>query len=86
VVAAHAVSFGIAAQPLPVYAGCQLLLDRNYGIATHAVLLLDGSGSGPRRSRCELVTGMEVALPVAGAGPGLPARFVLSNALLLRLP
>jgi hypothetical protein len=87
VVAAHAVSFGIAAQPLPVYAGCQLLLDRNYGIATHAVLLLDGSGSGTTPFPVpNWFTGMEVAFQSLALDPGLPARFVLSNALLLRLP
>jgi hypothetical protein len=87
VVAAHAVSFGIATQPLPLYAGCSLLLERNQGIATHAVLLLDGSGSGTTPFPVpNWFTGMEVALQSLALDPGLPARFVLSNALLLRLP
>jgi hypothetical protein len=44
--AALAVSLGLAMPPVPVYAGCSLLLDPLAGIVTHALLTLDGSGIG----------------------------------------
>jgi hypothetical protein len=86
-VAAHLMSFGLATQPLQLYPGCALLLDRSNGLFTHAVLVLDGSGAATLPLPVpNWFTGMEVGIQSLGIDAGLPSRYVLSNALLLRMP
>jgi hypothetical protein len=85
--AAIEMSFGIAAQPLPLYPGCALLLDRTNGLYTHAMLLLDQGGSYTLPFPVpNQFTGMEVGIQTLAFDYGLAVRYVLSNALLLRLP
>jgi hypothetical protein len=77
-----AVSLALATPPVPVYAGCSLLLDPVAGMVTHALLTLDGSGNGavpfPVPNGWY---GMEVDLQALALDGGLPAGFVLSNGL-----
>jgi hypothetical protein len=76
------VSLGLATPPVPVYAGCSLLLDPLAGIVTHALLTLDGNGYGAVPFPVPNgFTGMEVDLQGLALDGALPAGFVLSNGL-----
>jgi hypothetical protein len=82
--AALAVSLGLAMPPVPVYAGCSLLLDPLAGIVTHALLTLDGSGYGALPFPVPNgFHGLEVDLQALALDGVLPVGFVLSNGLRL---
>lgn len=80
--ALHAVSLRIAPSPLPVYPGCNLYLDPQPVLVTHAVLLLDGAGAAATPFPVPPgFLGVELDFQSLALDGGLAAGLVLSNAL-----
>ncbi len=80
--AGNVLSVGLAPAPVPIYAGCSLYLDQALGLVTYDVLFLSGSGTGSTQWPFPTgYRGTEVAFQSFALDLGVPAGFVLSNAL-----